>query len=374
MKSIEEAVKYALLCGAPCLVLAGFAPMAVAMDADAVLRLGRANEVPRVIFDTDMVEDYDDVGALAALHALADENRCEILATVSCTRGNQSVATVEVINAFYGRKDIPVGCAKEMGVEGTTKGRADMSGHQKYVRIAKDYSRYVRHANSDDAPDANVIYRKVLSAAPDKGVTVCSVGFLTNLRRLLETKPDSISPLSGGELVTKKVKALYAMAGKYPQGREYNVEWDVPSARVVFDRWPTPIFISDFNLGRSIYSGRKVSETAYGYPNPVKDVYARSLPSRAATHESRCWDKEEGGHSSWDPVTVLASVLGSTPYFTVRHGYFTIDESGANTWHDDPAKAGGVLECATSCGHSRQSMGTLLDDLIARQPKSAWAN
>lgn len=68
----------------------------------------RANEVPSIIFDTDMVEDYDDVGALAALHALADEDRCEILATVSCTRGNQSVATVEVINAYYGRKDIPI--------------------------------------------------------------------------------------------------------------------------------------------------------------------------------------------------------------------------------------------------------------------------
>lgn len=103
-------------------------------------------------------------------------------------------------------------------------------------------------------------------------------------------------------------------------------------------------------------------------------IYARSLPSRAATHESRCWDREEGGHSSWDPVTVLASVLGSTPYFTVRHGYFTIDESGVNTWHDDPEKAGGVLECATSCGHSRQSIGALLDDLIARRPKSVWGD
>ena len=333
-----------------------------------------ANDASKVVFDTDMVEDYDDVGALAALHALADEGRCEILATVSCTRGNQSVATVEVINAFYGRKDIPVGCAKEIGVEGTTKGRADMSGHKKYTRIAKEYARYVRHANSDDAPDANKIYRQVLSVAPDNGVTVCSVGFLTNLRRLLETKPDSISSMSGIELVAKKVKALYAMAGRYPQGREYNVEWDIPSAQTVFDRWPTPIFISDFNLGRSIYSGRKVSESEYGYPNPVKDIYARSLPSRAATHELRCWDKEEGGHSSWDSVTVLASVFGSTPYLTVRHGYFTIDQTGVNTWHDDPSKTGGVLECAASYGHSRQSIGVLLDDLIARQPKSAWGN
>ena len=328
----------------------------------------------KIVFDTDMVEDYDDVGALAALHALADEGRCEILATVTCTRGNSSVAAVEVINAFYGRADIPVGCAKGVGVEGTTKGRANMDAHRKYMRLAQDYAKFVRHANSDDAPDANAVYRKVLSAAPDGSVTICSVGFLTNLRRLLETQADEISPLAGVELVSRKVKALYAMAGAYPQGCEYNVQWDAPSARIVFSRWPTPIFISDFHLGRSIYSGRKVSESDYRYPNPVKDIFRRMLPSRAATHNPGCWDREEGGHSSWDPVTVLAAVLGPTPCFTVTHGRFTIEESGRNTWHADAAAAGGVLGCASSGGHSGHEIGRMLDDLIARQPKSAWGN
>ena len=55
--------------------------------------------VPKIIFDTDMVEDYDDVGAMAVLHALADEGKCEILAISTCTRDNSSVAAVEVLNA-----------------------------------------------------------------------------------------------------------------------------------------------------------------------------------------------------------------------------------------------------------------------------------
>ena len=50
--------------------------------------------VPKIIFDTDMVEDYDDVGAMAVLHALADEGKCEILAISTCTRDNSSVAAV----------------------------------------------------------------------------------------------------------------------------------------------------------------------------------------------------------------------------------------------------------------------------------------
>ena len=43
-------------------------------------------EPVKVIFDTDMYTDFDDAGALACLHALADADECEILATVANTR------------------------------------------------------------------------------------------------------------------------------------------------------------------------------------------------------------------------------------------------------------------------------------------------
>ena len=51
------------------------------------------HEPVKVILDTDMISDYDDMGALACLHALADAGECEILATVSSTRGNASPGT-----------------------------------------------------------------------------------------------------------------------------------------------------------------------------------------------------------------------------------------------------------------------------------------
>ena len=79
-------------------------------------------EPVKVIFDTDMITDFDDVGALACLHALADAGECEILATISSTRGNASVGAVEVINHYYGRPDIPVGAPKGMGVMGAHPG------------------------------------------------------------------------------------------------------------------------------------------------------------------------------------------------------------------------------------------------------------
>ena len=77
----------------------------------AATALGLSADPVKVILDTDMLTDFDDVGALACLHAMADAGECEILATVSCTRGNASTAAIGVINGYYGRPNLPIGCA-----------------------------------------------------------------------------------------------------------------------------------------------------------------------------------------------------------------------------------------------------------------------
>jgi len=331
--------------------------------------LFRASAEPHgIIFDTDMVEDYDDVGAMALLHALADEGKCEILAMGTCTRDNSSVAVVELINAFYGRPEIPVGCAKEIGVVGVPSKDPKRPGHQKYVRLAKEYAKWVRHANSNDAPDANEVYRRALASAPDGSVVFCSVGFVTNMRRLLESGPDAISPLDGKALVAKKVRAWYAMAGSLPVGCEYNVKHDAASARIAFAEWPTPIVISDFGIGRETYAGLGVTERTYPYPNPVKDIFCRCLPSRAASHGPKAWDRDELGHTAWDETTVLAAVCGATAHFDLEHGRMSVDEKGRNTWTNDAACAGGCLKAADRRGYTLRRVGEIMDAYIARPP------
>ena len=330
--------------------------------------------VPKIIFDTDMVEDYDDVGAMAVLHALADEGKCEILAMASCTRDNSSVAAVEVLNAFYGRPDIPVGCAKELGVVGTPRGDAERKGHQKFVRLAAAYPEWVKHPNSNDAPDANKVYRKALAAAPDKSVTFVSVGFITNMRRLLETKGDEFSPLDGRALVAKKVVRWYTMACKHPNGLEYNSKWDAASSKIAFENWPTPIVFSDFDLGRHIYSGRTVAEREYAYRNPVKDIFSWSLPSREKVRAGKAEEKSEEGRCSWDEVTVFAAVHAIGRYFNTERGTFRmIGDKGEDEWIPDEKSASCRLLLAE--GRERHNypgweIGRLIDELIAREPKA----
>ena len=336
-------------------------------QSDATGAYDSKNAPIGILFDTDMVEDYDDVGALALLHAFVDEGKCRILASSSCTRDNSSVAMVEIINSYYGRGDIPTGCSKEIGVVGVTNPKdVERRGHQKYVNMAKKYSKWVRHGNSNDALDSNLVYRKALAAEPDGSVIVCSVGFMTNMRRLLESKPDEISPLSGRELIAKKVRRYVAMAGKMPKGTEYNVQHDAESARITFATWPTEVVFVDYFAGRHVYCGRGVAEAKYDWQNPVKDIFATCLPSREAVRGGKTWDRGEGGHSSWDELTVLVAVCGISPYFNAERGNFeVIDNSGANIW--TPDIAGRHIRVTRAM--SDDELGRTLDELIKRPPR-----
>ena len=324
----------------------------------------------KVILDSDMLTDFDDLGALACLHALADDGKCEILATISCTRGNASVGAMEVVNAYYGRPGILVGCAKERGVRGDGVTPDRYQDHAKYRDLIAAYSKWVRYPNSDDAPDANLVYRRVLSAQPDRSVVICSVGFMTNLRRLLETKPDSISELCGRDLVAKKVKRWVAMAFAYPRGREYNVMWDVGSARYVLENWPTQVVFSDGTYGGDLFAGRAVLERGRTR-SPIKDVFS-NMPARDVFLKNPIlWQQRNfglKGRASWDETAVLAAVEGENSYFNVHRGRFVIvDEKGANEWiHDE--EHGPHLRLTERI--HKAEVGRIIDELLCRPPKS----
>ena len=141
-------------------------------------------EPTRIVFDTDMCGDYDDVGALAVLNALADDGECEIIAVLSSSRSSPALGMCEIINESYERTGIPMGVSKGIGyIASEEKGVNEVFRSMVAARRAS-----LRYPNSDDAPDANKVYRRLLADSPDKSVTLCVVGFTTNIRRLLVTK------------------------------------------------------------------------------------------------------------------------------------------------------------------------------------------
>lgn len=272
----------------------------------------------KVIFDTDLGPDYDDVGALAFLHAMADSGKAEILATVSSNKHELVAPSIDVINTYFGRPDLPIGAPK---TEGPNMG----SGQHWADSIVARYPHDLK--STSEAEDAVAVYRRILNSQPDQSVTIITVGFLTNLANLLESRADDLSNLSGEELVAKKVKRLVSMAGRFPSGREFNVYIDSTASQKVFEKWPGEITFSGFEIGSKIFTGVRLMNSDI-QNSPVKDVFSISIPMS---------EEDKNGRMSWDETAVLIGIYGTEGFFDTKRGEISVNVDGSNGWQDDPA-------------------------------------
>jgi inosine-uridine nucleoside N-ribohydrolase len=271
----------------------------------------------KIIFDSDLGPDYDDVGALAFLHAMADSGKAEILATVASNKHELVAPSIEVINTYFGRPAIPLGAPKTEGVNtGSNQHWADS--------IVAKYPHTVN--STSETEDAVAVYRKILAGQADKSVTIVTVGFLTNLANLLKSQPDNFSPLNGKELVDQKVKQFVAMAGKFPEGREFNVYMDSTASEYVIKNWPGEIIFTGFEIGWEIRTGLRLIKSDI-INSPVKDVFRISIPMS---------EEDKFGRMSWDETAVLIGVYGTEGFFDTVRGKIIVNPDGTNKWQDDP--------------------------------------
>lgn len=265
-----------------------------------------------ILFDTDFGPDYDDVGALAVLHALADSGEARILATVASTNYPLVGPAIDVVNTYYGHPDLPIGVAGEGGLS--------MGARQHWPDTL--VARFPHDLEPGEAPAAVEVYRSILSEQPDSSVTVVTVGFLTNLMHLLQSEPDSFSPLDGRELVEQKVARLVTMGGRFPEGKEFNLYMDSTATQYVVEQWPTPILFSGAEIGLEIVTGKRLAAQR-GPDNPVREAYRIAMAAS---------EKDADGRYSWDQTAVLVAVRGAAPYFGKKSGRLVVDSTGYNRW------------------------------------------
>jgi len=298
-----------------------------------------------VIFDSDMGPDYDDVGAITLLHAFADSGYAKILATVASTKYEGVAAVFDVFNTWFRRPDILIG---------VPKGRAlELKDWQHWTdTVIKNYPHRIKM--NDEVPDAITVYRKVLASQPDKSVTIITVGFVTNLAGLLQSPPDQYAELSGLQLVDKKVRQLVCMAGRFPQGGEFNLDRDPASSVAVFANWPTPVFFSGFEIGYRIRTGLPLIHNDQIHHSPVKDVFRISIPK----------DPQDSlGRMSWDETAVLVAIRGYLPWYKLNEGKIIINKDGSNGWSNTPSSHYHLVEV-----QSPSVVAQLINKLIMHQP------
>ena len=298
-------------------LLLSFSIVASACGGDSIEKANKDDGArPRIIFDTDITGDVDDVLALAMLHTLADAGKCELLGVTISKSNPLTGPFVDAVNTFYGRPDLPVGI-----------GRDAPPRDSKYLRLV-ERDRDFPHdlTTNEQAPSAVELLRQLLAEQPDHSVSLVQVGLGFNTANLLQSKPDDHSPLTGFELVRKKVRCLSVMAGAFEPIKgnshylEANVRNHVASMRQVAKDWPTdvPVIWSGFEIGIAAPYPRASIRDDFNYTNfhPVKEAY-------------RLHSGPDHDRPTWDLTSVLYAV------FPNDKSFFGLSPSGAVSVEDD---------------------------------------
>ena len=307
-----------------------------------------------ILFDTDMDTDCDDAGAMAVLHALADRGECTILGTMLSVRHAWSVPTVAAINAYYGRPDLPLGVVKGAGVDQPSRFAK---------KVAEEFPSKFRSA--EDAPDALKLYREILEGQPDASVVIVTVGYLRNLRNLLD------SP-GGPDLVRRKVKLFVCMGGNFvgSPARDdlklgnVNFQRDADSSHYVVRNWPGKIVFVGREIG-SVPSGLECGVSLAKTPN--------SNPVRRA-YEHYFGGKLKSRHVA-DLVTVLYAVRGERDYWDVHSGgHMDLRQDMTFDWKDAPDRGQSYLLKKRVDGQPNdRAIEAVLDELLVQPPRPAAA-
>lgn len=217
-----------------------------------------------VIFDTDIGPDCDDAGAFAVMAKMAEKYGVKILGAANCTSNKYGTDALAVLSEHFG---LNIALGEHTGYEILPDGK-------KYNKpLVKKYD-----VKAKNAIESAAFYKKLLINSKDDSVTVISVGPLTNIAEILEREP---------KLFNEKVNSIIAMAGKFPSGKEFNIECDIKAAQTVFEKFKNVIVCSGFEVGNGVMTG--FSETPET-DNPVYDCYKNYLGKKEPPFLRDSWD------------------------------------------------------------------------------------
>ena len=273
-----------------------------------------------IIIDSDMAISVDDVGDHAVMWGLANRGEIRVLAEICSSANDFSAPTMRAIANYYGHPDVLIGAH-----QGATPNLENAATSNYAQQIANSFgSPGDTRANY---PDAVTVYRQALANAPDHSVYIVADGYYQPLQGLLQSQPDSISPLNGVQLVAQKVKRLVSGAGFFPSGNEHNLRVDADAASFVFANWPVELVSVGVEVSQDVLTGP--SSTA----NPATDPVAAA------------WQLFNGSNPvpGFGQVPLLFAVRGLGSNFTVPgfNGQTSVENfsqstPGQNNWFQTP--------------------------------------
>ncbi len=275
----------------------------------------------KIIFDTDIACDCDDVIALCQLAAAHKRGEIELVGVTMSIPFDAAADCTLAILGEYGLRDIP---AFPM----------DVKPEWYYTKSPDNYGKavsdkfYAEYGNPTSRVAENPVHalRRML-AQSDERVTLVVTGPLHNIGRLLDSTADDVSPLDGVSLVREKVDFIASMGAYFetvhpgnPVTPEWNIVCDIDAAKTTVAKSPVKVVFLPFEAGWDMITGAKNVEK-YGETRPSSYGFIK--------HGSA------NGRHSWDPATALYAVYGEYGCFVEsKPGRVTFDDAGVSTFEE----------------------------------------
>jgi inosine-uridine nucleoside N-ribohydrolase len=295
----------------------------------------------RIILDTDIDSDVDDVQALAMLHSYQNRRVVDLIGVIVTSNDSNSFKCVDAINTFYKNPDIPIGFLKT---------QSNLQHVSKYtLAISKHFQNNITF---DQTVESAKLYRKLLAESPDNSVIIVTIGHLTSLQRLLQSNGDSISSATGKELVEKKVKKWLCMGGQFPSGQEANFyRPDAQSTRYCLENWSKEVTFCGWEVGNQIITGGEYFKKKLQENNPVYKSYKLY--------------NDFIGRPAWDQVAVLLLDKKAKLYFDFEtNGHVSVNQDGSNFWINKKAKDKDHAFVKIKNSISPNAIAKYIDDLV----------
>ncbi|CUS11303.1 unnamed protein product [Tuber aestivum] len=313
------------------------AASAVATFTGAVSATGGFCVRKKVIIDTDFYNFSDDPNAIGIANAFMSWGEIEVLGVISDIRSRYAPPAIDAINTFYGHPDIPLAISKPVDNSVYTP-RNSFSAYTPLTfqktqdPLYTEYPAYVDQLSQRFPEDTNdgenttdpvTLYRTLLSKAPDNSVTIAAIGFFDALYLLVDSKPDAISPLTGLELIKRKVTELVVQAAG--TGTSFNIVRHNPLYPThVLNQWPTKLtFVPGF-IGSSVRWGSRLTTEVDLQKNPVAWAFNTTIGYNKT-------------HQSWDPTAIYYAIRGLDDVYVYNKtgGSVFFMPNGTAIWRDN---------------------------------------
>lgn len=300
-----------------------------------------------VILDTDFSSDVDDLGDVALACAMHRLGAIDLLCVSCDTSADKSPGAISATLKWWGVTSPQIGTWKGAAFDPGSSGN----------KLWRDYiyDTYDRNGVGLAATveDGITTMRRALAARIRKDAVIITTGPLNALQALMNSTADSVSGMTGMELLSAKCKAMYAVVGIFPNGSEWNAQQHPTSANDVAANWPTTLFWVGIELGDNVRTGGPLLS------KPTNDLMRRGFSYAPASNSTR---------PAWGQLGVMAAAQANADFGLVRGKAAFNASTGANTWTNSSSGSHYYLTKTFGNGHYANRLNKWICADVAASP------